>query len=607
MAAAVTEEPDYTKYVFKFSDYTSDPRLLKYDDILQRLYAKILKNKRANLNKSAFELHKIITDLPYADYVTALTQVNPSAANDNNMKVILYCLLAKQYGFIPPVSDVGIWPPIEYPLTSVEEEASAPLPPPYKVPGYKFEDMIQSEVRVFRAILDESTDPNIRGKTIQEAYAYIAGNLDIIRAIPESKFKNFYKHEQLYGNTYLYSSQGYNNRFIGLMRGNSWLGFLNKLVYNSTYTEARGNPLYGTCVANNFSLVINRNQQVYVCLPHSTNMNHTLFIAAEMVPIANTAWIKFSESVTQAGLLPNSILLGDNVIQTFCRFQGYRLYDMPPPPILKALSHGVPLAMSDHVKKLYPEWTNKETLDVWLDKVMNKWRIDIDDLVVRVSAGICKPDNTINEDMYYMRDIPLVQLEVFYDTLKYIMDRRAGVPIPVAAPPPPAAAAPPPVASAAASAAPVVFYDRPSARIPQGGGRRKTHTKSKGMRKHHRTHKKQRGGATSMPLAYYQDGTQMRGTTAEATGVGLGAATNTMARSAIQQTGGRRGKQQMGGFSPSLMGPFVNNGLALTPVASFMAYKMLKGGPARRSASRTSRAHRGPRSTQKKRRVSRKH
>ena len=112
-----------------------------------------------------------------------------------------------------------------------------------------------------------------------------------------------------------------------------------------------------------------------------------------------------------------------------------------------------------------------------------------------------------------------------------------------------------------------------------------------------------------MPLAYYQDGAQMRGTYAEATGVGLGVSTNSMARTGIQQTGGRRQQQQQeGGFSPSIMGPVVQNGMSLLPVASYMGYKMLKGRKSGHKGSRSARrsTYRGPRSTHKKRRVSRK-
>jgi hypothetical protein len=133
-------------------------------------------------------------------------------------------------------------------------------------------------------------------------------------------------------------------------------------------------------------------------------------------------------------------------------------------------------------------------------------------------------------------------------------------------------------------------------------------------------HAAQHGGA-SMPLAYYQDGAQMRGTYADPTGVGLAGSTATMARTGISQTGGRRcqngGKQsgcrQNGGFAPSIMGQMVVNSAYLTPVASYMGYRLIKN---ERKGSRSSRkgsrsAHhsgnrftsRGPRSTQKKRRA----
>ncbi len=116
-----------------------------------------------------------------------------------------------------------------------------------------------------------------------------------------------------------------------------------------------------------------------------------------------------------------------------------------------------------------------------------------------------------------------------------------------------------------------------------------THTR-KMPRHHHRSHKtrKQHGGGVSMPLAYFHDGAQMRGTYADATGVGLGAASAGWARAAIDQTGGRRSRKQHGGFTPSVMGAFVANGARLLPTAAYVGYKMYTNQPARRS-----RKHRG--------------
>jgi hypothetical protein len=86
--------------------------------------------------------------------------------------------------------------------------------------------------------------------------------------------------------------------------------------------------------------------------------------------------------------------------------------------------------------------------------------------------------------------------------------------------------------------------------------------------------RKQRGGAYNMPLAYFHNGAQFHGTTADPTGVGIGAASSTWARSPIQQMGGSK---QQGGFSPSIMGSFAANGLQyVLPVASYTAYKMYR-------------------------------
>ena len=102
-------------------------------------------------------------------------------------------------------------------------------------------------------------------------------------------------------------------------------------------------------------------------------------------------------------------------------------------------------------------------------------------------------------------------------------------------------------------------------------------------RKSHRKTKKQQGGGVNMPLAYFQDGAQMRGTEGSETGVGLAGMSTGWVREALNQTGGSRrrsqrrqqqGSQQQGGFSPSVMGAFASNGARLIPLAAYMGYKM---------------------------------
>ena len=92
--------------------------------------------------------------------------------------------------------------------------------------------------------------------------------------------------------------------------------------------------------------------------------------------------------------------------------------------------------------------------------------------------------------------------------------------------------------------------------------------------------RKQRGGATGMPLAWYHQGAQMRAPyTAEATGADAATSTAGWARTGLAQTGGRRStirrQKQQGGFAPSIMGSFVSNGARLVPVAAYMGYKLL--------------------------------
>lgn len=109
--------------------------------------------------------------------------------------------------------------------------------------------------------------------------------------------------------------------------------------------------------------------------------------------------------------------------------------------------------------------------------------------------------------------------------------------------------------------------------------------------------RRQTGGGVNMPLAYFQDGAQMRGTYAEPTGTGLAATSGSWVREALTQTGGFKRKAQQGGFSPSVMGSFLANGSQLLPAAGYMGYRMFEKAKTRkgRRGHRERRTRRGDR------------
>jgi phosphohistidine phosphatase SixA len=120
---------------------------------------------------------------------------------------------------------------------------------------------------------------------------------------------------------------------------------------------------------------------------------------------------------------------------------------------------------------------------------------------------------------------------------------------------------------------------------------RKIEVLRRGMNREHnsvrnrKTIRKQRGGngCAGMPLAYFQDGAQMKGTFGEQTGVGLANPTANWVRPPLSQTGG---------FSPSIMGAFATNGARLIPVAAYMGYKMYTNKTKKKKKSRRSRGTR---------------
>lgn len=125
----------------------------------------------------------------------------------------------------------------------------------------------------------------------------------------------------------------------------------------------------------------------------------------------------------------------------------------------------------------------------------------------------------------------------------------------------------------------------------QTGGKRKTTGYSRKMARRTRKQQKrgkQHGGATSLPLAWYQQGAQFQGTVAEPTGVGLAGASAAWVRSALPaqgggsmhttgQGGGGSRRRQRGGFAPSVMGAgFAEVGMRLLPAAAYMGYNQFQ-------------------------------
>jgi phosphohistidine phosphatase SixA len=88
-------------------------------------------------------------------------------------------------------------------------------------------------------------------------------------------------------------------------------------------------------------------------------------------------------------------------------------------------------------------------------------------------------------------------------------------------------------------------------------------------RKQRRSRSQSGGFATSMPLGFHQAGAQFAGTFAYPTGdQPVFPTEGNFIRAPLTQT-------QAGGFSPSVMGAFAENGARLLPMAGYMGYRMI--------------------------------
>lgn len=109
---------------------------------------------------------------------------------------------------------------------------------------------------------------------------------------------------------------------------------------------------------------------------------------------------------------------------------------------------------------------------------------------------------------------------------------------------------------------------------------RRGQRKSRKQRRSQSQRKSQSGGfATSMPLGFHQDGAQFAGTFAYPTGDRPVFPTEgNFIRAPLVQT-------QAGGFSPSVMGAFAENGARLVPMAVYSGYKLMSNQKTRKRRS----------------------
>jgi len=95
-----------------------------------------------------------------------------------------------------------------------------------------------------------------------------------------------------------------------------------------------------------------------------------------------------------------------------------------------------------------------------------------------------------------------------------------------------------------------------------------------------KTQKKQKGGATSLPFSFFNPVSSFSSGGASADTSLTTAQTGSLARAGIFQTGGGKTRKfkMRGGFSPSVMGPFLRNVQALAaPLTMYLGWKMLQG------------------------------
>jgi len=118
-------------------------------------------------------------------------------------------------------------------------------------------------------------------------------------------------------------------------------------------------------------------------------------------------------------------------------------------------------------------------------------------------------------------------------------------------------------------------------------------TRSRKTQKKQQQKNHQRGAGYTMPAAYFQPGAQMYNTSATETGKGIAAwnPDNGWARTALPASG------QRGGFVPSVMGSFVNNGMRLVPLAGYLGYKGFSRQTKSKAKSKSKRTRRSKRQT----------
>jgi hypothetical protein len=180
-ASRVALIPKTTKYKYEFPlrKYSSDPRLLKYADTYSNLFNYMLRQQLISPETNEFDVIKNTLSKPYNLFKRYLLEVDPTII-DPSIQRGIYTVFTLLYDIAPGVHEGTPFPATDYPTESV-------FPPPYRIPGYILESGIDSAIRFIRYIMEHTKNKNIIGKTIQEAYSYIASETIRIAATEEAE------------------------------------------------------------------------------------------------------------------------------------------------------------------------------------------------------------------------------------------------------------------------------------------------------------------------------------------------------------------------------------------------------------------------------------
>lgn len=341
---------------FPLRQFTQDPTILAHEEALATLFDTVIAHLKIPATISMADLLLVFERTP--DLGAKLREFTEDP--------VVRGLFQKLYNNQTVAEE---WPPLDYPVVA---------PPLWSVPGYHKESIKQWNLRILKAIGDAHQPPMsqqavfeaIRDgpKDFNEVLRGLMGGAD-----PDAKLKEWTRLGEIDGDVVLMNIN-IPQRFVQTLRGSrTWAEYLDDQDRGSYYTEFEASLATPLIFATKLRRLLNDvNQQLFVFVPVGADPQSSKFSTVddpEGVPFRETAWIQIGRPFPEEP----QFIEANQTYGAAIVIQGFRLRQNPD--LRRMLLSAPPSAMSEHARKLLPDWTSGPGCQKWLDMIetVDEW------------------------------------------------------------------------------------------------------------------------------------------------------------------------------------------------------------------------------------------